>query len=144
MDSLRVASVELRAGDIQCDRYHGAALSCVALQFRNASTGAEHRRGEGVKFEFRQVTLVARLDVFLQDIQSEAGVLSAKEGREECVSLTFEICCDSVLCCVKPVKPADVRDVKVEQAKRWGDGQSIRAQPDAVVPVAEAPAPPGC
>ena len=54
VDSLRVASVELRAGDIQCDRYHGAAISCVAL---------------------------ARLDVFAQDIQSEAGVLSTKEGE---------------------------------------------------------------
>ena len=45
---------------------------------------------------------------------------------------------------VKSVKPADFLDVKVGQAKKRSDGQSIRAQPDDVIPVAEAPAPPRC
>ena len=125
------------AGDIQCDRDRGAALSCVALQFRNASTGAEHGRGEGHQFGFRRVALVARLDVFPQDIQSEAG-------QKEFVQLAYVICSDSLICRVKTVKPADFRDVKVGQAKKRGDGQSIRAQPDDVIPVAEAPAPPRC
>ena len=132
------------AGDIQCDRDHGAALSCVALQFRKASTEAEHRRGEGVQFGFRRVALVARLDVFPQDIQSEAGVPSTKAGQEEFVQLANVICSDSLICRVKPVKPADFRDVKVGQAKKRSDGQSIRAQPDDVIPVAEAPALPRC
>ena len=93
-----VAPVEMCAGDIQCDRDHGAALSCAALQFRKASPGADHRRGEGVQFGFRRVALVARLDVFPKDIQSDAGVPSTKAGQEEFVQLAYVICSDSLIC----------------------------------------------
>ena len=67
------------------------------------------------------MALVARLDVFPQDIQSEAGVPSTKAGQKECVQLAYVICSDSLICRVKPVKPADFRDVKVVQAKQRGD-----------------------
>ena len=52
----------------------------------HSSNGAEHRRGEGAQFGFRRVALVARLDVFPQGIQSEAGVLHQGGARGMCTT----------------------------------------------------------
>ena len=76
---------------LRCARATSDAIGivgCVALQFRNASTGARHRRGEGVQFGSRRVGLVTRLDVFPQDIMFEAGVPCGSptehQQKEEC------------------------------------------------------------